>query len=162
MMGFLPRVRVFVQETGAGEADALADVHAEAFARTWSADDLAALLAERTVFSLAVRRDSLFGMRRLLGFVLVRMAADEAEVLTIAVRAGQRGRGYGRLLMEETMRRLYRERIAACFLEVDRGNDTAIALYRKLGFKEVGRRKGYYQGPAGTEGTALVMRAQLR
>ena len=106
--------------------------------------------------------NSVFGSRRLLGFVLVRRAADEAEILTIAVRTGQRGRGYGRLLMEEALRRLYRDRVAACFLEVDRGNAAALALYRKLGFAEVGRRKGYYSAPAAGEGTALVMRAQLR
>jgi ribosomal-protein-alanine N-acetyltransferase len=162
MMGFLPRMRTFVQEIDAGEADALADIHAEAFARTWSADDISALLAQKNVFALGIRRDSLFGSRRLLGFVLVRSAADEAEILTIAVHAGQRGRGYGRLLMEETMRRLYRDHIASCFLEVDRGNETAIALYRKLGFREVGSRKGYYPGGSGSGGTALVMRAQLR
>jgi ribosomal-protein-alanine N-acetyltransferase len=161
-MGFLPRTRVFVDEARSKEADALADVHGEVFARAWSADDFAILMARKNVFALALRRDSVFGMRRLLGFVLVRTAADEAEILTIAVRPGQRGRGYGRLLMEEAMRRLYRDRIAACFLEVDQSNEAALGLYRKLGFSEVGRRKGYYQAPAGTEGTALVMRVQLR
>jgi [ribosomal protein S18]-alanine N-acetyltransferase len=162
MMGFLPRARIFVEELRSAEADALAEIHAEVFARAWEPDDFAALMARDNVFALSVRRDSLFGTRRRLGFVVVRTAADEAEILTIAVRPGNRGRGYGRLLMEEAMRRLYRDRVAACFLEVDQGNDAALGLYRKLGFKEVGRRKGYYQAPAGTEGTALVMRAQLR
>ena len=162
MMGFFSRARVFVSELRADEADLLSDIHGDVFARAWSADDFAMLLRRQNVFALGLSRDSLFGMRRLLGFALLRIAADEAEILTIAVRSGYRGRGYGRMLMEEAMRRLYRERVAACFLEVDRGNEAAVGLYRGLGFKEVGRRKGYYQAPAGTEGTALVMRLQLR
>jgi ribosomal-protein-alanine N-acetyltransferase len=162
MMGFLPRTRVFVEEVRATAADGLAEIHGEVFARAWSADDLAVMLAPQNVFALALKRDSVFGLRRIAGFVLVRSAADEAEILTIAVRPGHRGRGYGRQLMEEALRRLYRERIAACFLEVDRGNTAALSLYRRLGFAEVGERKGYYPATAGEDGTALVMRLQLR
>jgi ribosomal-protein-alanine N-acetyltransferase len=162
MMGFFPRSRVFVEELRPAESEALADIHGEAFTRAWGPEDFAMLLARDNVFALGMRRDSVFGSRRLLGFVLVRSAADEAEILTIAMRPGQRGRGHGRMLMEEAMRRLYRDRIAACFLEVDRGNEAALKLYRRLGFSEVGRRKEYYRSKAAGEGTALVMRAQLR
>jgi len=100
------RPRVFVDEIGREEADALADVHGGAFARTWSADDFAALLADDAIAAIAVRRRSLFGGVRLSGFVLVRAVAGEAEILTIAVRPRDRGRGYGRLLMEEALRLL--------------------------------------------------------
>ena len=162
MIGLLPRTRVFVDEPNLSDADALVEIHADAFARGWSAEDLEALLVEPNVFALAIRRESIFGIRRLVGFVLVRVAADEAEILTIAVSPSRRGRGYGRLLMEEAMRRLYRERVAACFLEVNRDNDRAVGLYQVLGFEEVGMRKGYYGGDAESDGSALVMRLQLR
>jgi ribosomal-protein-alanine N-acetyltransferase len=162
MMGFLPRSRVFVDEVGSSDADTLVDIHAEAFVRAWSADDFVSLINNENVFALGVRRESVFGMRRLNGFVIVRIAADEAEILTIAVRRASRGKGHGRLLMEEAMRRLYRERVAACFLEVDRGNDAAIGLYHSLGFEDVGVRKGYYRAGVDPEGSALVMRLQLR
>ena len=162
MIGFLLRPRVFIDDLKAGEADALADVHADAFARAWSADDFTALISGANVFALALRRESLFGIRRLMGFVIVRAAADEAEILTIAVNRASRGKGYGRLLMEEAMRRLYREHVAACFLEVDRGNESAVGLYRALGFEDVGLRKGYYPAPGDADGSALVMRLQLR
>jgi ribosomal-protein-alanine N-acetyltransferase len=162
MMGLLPRGRVFVEEIGPPEAEALVDIHADAFLRAWSADDFAALVGGGNVFALGVRRESIFGMRRLTGFVIVRRAADEAEILTIAVRRTARGKGHGRLLMEEAMRRLYREHVAACFLEVDRGNAPAIGLYHSLGFEDVGVRKGYYRAGADPEGSALVMRLKLR
>jgi [ribosomal protein S18]-alanine N-acetyltransferase len=162
MMGLLPRSRIFIDAIGPEETEALANIHADAFAHGWHEDDFAGLIADRRVMALGLRKQSVFGFRRLLGFCLIRTAADEAEVLTIAVSPTQRGRGFGRMLMEEALRRLYRERVAACFLEVDRGNVAALALYRSLGFLDVGQRKGYYRPPDGSDGTALVMRAQLR
>lgn len=162
MIGWLRWPRFFVEEVGPSEAEVLADLHAEAFARAWSPEDIAALAANENVFVLGLRCEPLFGRRRLLGFIIVRAAADEAEILTVAVRGRNRGKGYGRRLVEEALRRLYRERITACYLEVDRGNIPAVRLYRALGFEEVGLRKGYYQAAADAEGSALVMRLQLR
>lgn len=162
MIGLLPRARVIVDEPQVEEAETLAELHADGFARSWSADDIAALMADGNVFVLTVRRESIFGLRRAVGFVIVRVAADEAEILTIAVSRVRRGAGYGRLLIEEALRRLYRERVAACFLEVNRGNERAVSLYRSLGFEEVGTRKGYYDSVAGADGSALVMRLRLR
>jgi ribosomal-protein-alanine N-acetyltransferase len=161
-MGFLPRSRTLVEEANSAAAETLAEIHGEVFVRAWDAHDLAEMLARRNVFALALRRESPFGWRRVTGFVLVRTAADEAEILTVAVRPGHRGRGYGHQLMEEALRRLYRERIAACFLEVDENNAAALALYKRLGFSEVGKRTGYYPSSGEGQGTALVMRLQLR
>jgi ribosomal-protein-alanine N-acetyltransferase len=156
------RPRVHVDDVRLDEADALADIHGGAFARTWSEDDFAALLGDTGVFALGVRRRLRTGRSRLAGFVLVRTAADESEILTIAVRPGDRGRGYGRLLMDEALRRLYRDRVAACFLEVDPDNRAAVSLYRSLGFVVAGERKHYYANAQSGGGAALVMRTQLR
>jgi ribosomal-protein-alanine N-acetyltransferase len=143
-----------MRPAAAADAPALAALHAAAFppAERWGADAIGLMLALPGAFGL-LRED---------GFVLARVAADEAEILTIAVRRASRGRGHGRHLMEETMRRLYRDHVAACFLEVDRGNEPAIGLYRALGFEDVGVRKGYYRAGVDPEGSALVMRLQLR
>jgi ribosomal-protein-alanine N-acetyltransferase len=162
MISLLPRRRVFVDELRTREAEALVDIHGEAFRRAWTADEFAALLGERSVFGLALRQESFLKPRRIAGFVLARVAADESEILTIALRPESRGRGYGRMLMEEALRRLYRQHVATCFLEVDRDNEAAVGLYRSLEFQKIGERKRYYRGPKGADGTALVMRAQLR
>jgi [ribosomal protein S18]-alanine N-acetyltransferase len=161
MIGFFG-ARTILDEVRATDADALVAIHAAAFARSWSADDFAALIADRTVFALGLRRQRLSGSRRLVGFALLRAVAGEAEILTVAVSPAERGRGLGRLLMEEAMRRLYREGVATCFLEVDQANQAAMRLYRSLGFEVIGERKGYYQASHAGEGTALVMRVQLR
>jgi ribosomal-protein-alanine N-acetyltransferase len=159
---FLPFQRVTLTEAMPAEADTLAEIHGQAFAHTWSGEDFATLLRAANTFALAVRRDGIFGTRRMMGFVLVRVAADEAEVLTIAVRPAARGRGYGRMLMEEALRRLYRDRIAKCFLEVNRSNAAAVRLYRSLGFVVAGERQRYYSETTEGDTTALVMRLQLR
>jgi len=154
--------RFFVEVPRPREGEALVAIHASSFPHPWSADDFRALVSDRSVFVLGVRRVSFFGARRLVGFVLVREAGGEAEILTVAVLPEERGRGLGRLLMEEALRRLYRDHVAVCFLEVAEDNKTAIALYASLGFVTVGTRKGYYRRAGGREGGALVMRLQVR
>ncbi len=151
------RARTSLATVARSEAEALAEIHAAAFGHAWSGEEFAALLADRGVFAVGLRRG-----RRLAGFVLVRVVADEAEILTIAVRKALRGRGYGRMLMDEALRRLHRAGASRCFLEVDRGNAAAVALYRSLGFAVAGERRNYYSGSAPGGGTALVMRVQLR
>jgi ribosomal-protein-alanine N-acetyltransferase len=155
--------QTFIDGARIEEAGVLSAIHAEAFRRTWSAHEFTALLADPAVFALTLRVAPLFGARHVAGFALVRFAADEAEILSIAVSPGERRRGYGRMLMEDVIRRLYRERIAALFLEVDRANAAAVGLYRSLGFVVASERRNYYDGGGGGgDGTALVMRLQVR
>ena len=154
--------RPLVDGLSPADADALSALHRDAFRRNWSVEDFVSLMSEPTVFALGVRLRPLFGPRRLVAFVLVRFTADEAEILTIAVDPRHRRRGYGRLLMDDVIRRLYRERIAALFLEVERSNAAAVGLYRSLGFAVAGERRNYYAAPAAGDGTALVMRLQVR
>ena len=154
--------RPIVEGARPADAEALAALHSLALRRMWSAHDFATMLADPSVFVLALRLQLLTGARRLAGFVVVRFAADEAEILTIAVDPRHRRKGCGRMLMDDVIRRLYRERIAALFLEVDRGNRAAVALYRQLGFQTVGERRQYYAHAAEGDGTAHVMRLAVR
>jgi ribosomal-protein-alanine N-acetyltransferase len=98
---------------------------------------------------------------RLLGFVLSRRAADEAEILTIAVDAAHQGRGVGRALLSENLRQAANAGAKAMFLEVAKENAPALALYDRFGFVKVGERTGYYRRADETRATAVVMRKSL-
>lgn len=143
------------------DATAVALLHREDFVRPWSAPEFADLIDQAPVFGFAARQ---VGQQRFMaGFVLARLAAGEAEILSVAVARANRREGLGRELMEAVMRELHAERASHLLLEVDETNAPAIGLYRKLGFAQVGKRPGYYAGKDGKPATgALVMRRDLR
>lgn len=82
-----------------------------------------------------------------LGFCIVRSAADEAELYQIAVREDMRRRGVADSLMRWVIRFCQENLIGSIYLEVRRSNEPAIRLYKKHGFKNAGRRKNYYSSP---------------
>lgn len=153
------------------DATELANIHADAFTHNWSADELARMIENDNIRTLQCRRPATWlrpASSTPKGFVMARVAADEAEILTIAVAKDARGLGLGRALMRAIMGALYADRIKHLFLEVDATNEAALALYRGLRFEEVGERKSYYApverngNETATRPRALVMRVNLR
>ena len=146
---------------GLTQADAhdVAALHADGFHRGWSVAEIEALLADRVVFGLGAGHGRFATV--LDGFVLSRVAAGEAEILTIAVSRRARGQGIGRLLIEGHLGQLATAGVRDVFLEVDEANAPARALYAREAFAEVGRRKAYYARPDGSRGTALILRRAL-
>lgn len=156
MMNFVTRLFArsdpVITEARPGDAAAIAAIHAASFKRGWGEDELQQLLGDRNVVAHRVTAGSAFA-----GFILSRLAAGEAEILSIAIAPGWRGRGLARPLLDTHIRRLAGLGARAVFLEVDQHNAPATGLYGDAGFYEVGRRKGYYD--SGT--TALVLRRDL-
>lgn len=129
--------------------DALVSVHAASFPdEPWDAASFVRLLAQPGVFALAE------GER---GIVLGRVAADESEILTLAVVPENRREGIGSALLAAAKRRALREGARAMYLEVAETNVAALALYERSGFRPVGRRDRYYADG----GSALVLAAAL-
>ncbi|MBD2747556.1 GNAT family N-acetyltransferase [Microvirga sp. BT688] len=147
-----------VEPVGTDAAARLAAIHASAFPRPWSTLDFERLLGERGVMA-----DGLFLGRttRPAGFVLSRIVLDEAEIITVAIAAEARGKGHARTLLIPHLDALSRRGVARVHLEVEEGNTPAIALYRRAGFGEIGRREGYYHKADGTKASALTMALDL-
>jgi len=95
----------------------------------------------------------------ILGYVVCWNVAGEAHILNIAVHPDFRGRGIGKALILEAIRRAGRARSKWIQLEVRAGNDQAQALYRKCGFTFIGIRKGYYTD---TGEDALLFSREIR
>lgn len=79
-----------------------------------------------------------------LGYADMKIVAGEAQIYDIAVDPGARERGIGEALLRKLIQKAEESGCDLIDLEVRAGNAAALALYKKLGFVEVGRRKGYY------------------
>jgi [ribosomal protein S18]-alanine N-acetyltransferase len=96
-------------------AESCATIHAESFAHPWSPAEFETLLSSKTTLGVAAIDAASNALR---GFALSRLAADEAEILTIAVHSPHRSRGIGRALMSDTLSRLADWHVRSLFLEV--------------------------------------------
>ena len=137
------------------DADRLAEIHRLAFDDPWPAADIAALIDSPGVYGFAARLDGMTS-----AFILCRVAADEAEILTLATSPPARRRGAAAALVEAGAASALASQAVSLFLEVAQDNHGAIALYTGKGFAEVGRRRSYYRRPDGAV-AAVLMRLDL-
>lgn len=93
---------------------------------------------------------------KLCGHVVLSFVLDESHLLNICVAPGYQGAGLGRELLSFAIQRAKRKGVTGMFLEVRESNMAAIQLYESAGFREIGRRRGYYPARRGRE-DALVM-----
>ncbi|MFP8966600.1 ribosomal protein S18-alanine N-acetyltransferase [Pokkaliibacter sp. CJK22405] len=127
----------------ASSATLLAEQAARAFSHPWTEKQFAG--SAESGHWLAIWQSE----ERMLGHVVISQVLDEAEILTIAVEPAAQGRGIGSAMLKQVIARLREQHMARLMLEVRSGNHAALALYRKWGFVEDGRRKGYYPGEDG-------------
>ena len=141
-----------IRSAGPGDLAALAAIERVAFgAAGWSEAMLAPLLADPASVLLCRGQPPV-------GFAALRVAADEAELLRIAVCPDQRRRGLGRTLLDGVLRWAAARGAVRVFLELEAGNGPALRLYEAGGFAAVGVRRGYY--PSG--GDALLLARDLQ
>lgn len=138
------------------DAARLAQLHGASFHRGWGEAEFETMLAERNTLVHRLRLG-----RRIIGFAVSRMAADEAEILSIAVGADHRGRGLSRNLLLTHLGHLAGRGVRTVFLEVEENNKPARRLYERAGFAVVGRRERYYREPNGEQLNAVLMRRDL-
>ena len=145
-----------VRAADRSDCTALSAIHVACFDRGWSPEEFDALLTPPDAAALIANDNQ----NRAIGFVLVRTAADEAEIISIAVLPEARRQHIGRLLLLAASDLARTKGAAALFLEVSESNEAARALYCGLGFAEVGRRPNYYREQNMQE-DALILKAPL-
>ena len=143
-----------MQIRAASETDLpqLAALHARCFTEAWNAREFHNLLATGNVDCLIV------GRHEPQGFILIRIAADEAEILSLGVTPHARRKGLARALVVAAAEHAFAHGAGRLFLEVNVNNTAACALYRQLGFEGAGRRKGYYAEAGGAEDALILAR----
>jgi len=140
----------------ADDVEAVAHLHKQCFPNGWSADDFRRLSQAAAYTGLTA-----WVGETLVGFLVVSIAADEAEIVTLGVVKRKRRRGIAAALLTRLFRDLCGRQVAALLLEVKEDNEAACKLYEASGFAAVANRPGYYAATDGRK-NAVVMRRVLK
>ena len=149
---------VSVLWAGVDHAEAAAECHRTLFEAAWDKASFEGLLSHPGSTSLLARYGN---PPQAIGFIVGQLAADEAEILTFGVVKEWQRQGVGRKLIEGLARAAKRAEAKRLFLEVAEDNLAATVLYSRMGFKEVGRRKAYYDRKDAPSVDALVLALAL-
>jgi ribosomal-protein-alanine N-acetyltransferase len=148
---------VSLRRATAADLDAIAQLEEATFTDPWSPNAFAlALHAHDTICMIA--EDDRADSPALVGYSVLRRAADEAELLNLAVSPSHRRRGIGGNLLIQALDDARRFGARAVFLEVRTSNHVARAMYAGAGFEQAGRRQQYYRRPVED---ALILRYTL-
>lgn len=123
------------------EADAscLASLHARSVTNPWRSEEMRQLIEKDNILSFLVVHEGVEA-----GFVMLSLAADEAEIVMLAILPCKRRLGLGRALLDHAFVAAKTLKAQKLLLEVAEDNTPARELYANLGFNEIGRRIGYY------------------
>lgn len=143
-----------IRQAKLSDVPAISRIEVESFDSPWSAKEITkdVMAGGGVVFVVAIEGS------KCLGFAEMRCVAGEAQIYNIAVDAEARGHGVGEALFRGLIERAEARGCDTVNLEVRAGNDAAMGLYKKLGFREVGRRPKYYDGKE----DAVLMDLDLR
>ena len=97
----------------------------------------------------------LSGNKEIVGFTVILENPPDAEIHNLFICNELRGRGLGKILFKQAIQMLSAE-VENLYLEVSEDNNIAIALYKSLGFEEIGARKNYYR-KGSTANNAIIM-----
>ena len=149
---------IVIGRVGKDDAEALASLHKKCFSTPWSAESFGALLKNANTLAYAASRR---GAEQLLeAYIVTRVAADEAEILTLGTTPRMRRTGLARALVLAAAKELHALGAMEIFLEVAANNVAARELYIGVGFLAAGKRVGYYRDE-GTLRDAMILRASL-
>lgn len=131
----------------------IAELEKVCFSDPWSENSIASELNSCLSYWLIAEVDG-----KVVGYIGSQSVLDAADMMNLAVAPAYRRQGIGESLVNALVAYLQQKGIIALLLEVRASNDPAIALYKYLGFEQVGRRPNYYHHP---KEDALIMRKEL-
>lgn len=143
----------------------LCGIHQKCFSPGWSARDIQQVLEMSGCIGIGLfiteNKQSQEDKPPLKGFVILRLMADESEIITIAVLPPSRRQGFAHRLMEQAFLNAAISGATDMYLEVAIDNNSAIELYKTLAFDVVGQRQGYYERDNGDKVSAHIMKKSL-
>lgn len=130
--------------TAQDELDAanIAELHTQLIEPPWDAAVITRLLSQPAFSGILFKVSG-----EPVGFAVIQTVTGEAEILAVGIAKSHQRQGLALKLMQAIIDRLKAANVCKVFLEASVANKPACALYEKLGFREMGRRKGYYQRP---------------
>ena len=153
-MGAVLDVRCELTPMSVGDLDEVLAIEIDAYDYPWGRGNFADSLASG--YSCWICRVA----GELVAYFVVMLAVDEAHLLTICVARKRQRLGYGARLLQHAMHVARQGGAKTLLLEVRPSNVSARALYAHFGFREIGRRRGYYPAAGGRE-DALVLTHEL-
>jgi ribosomal-protein-alanine N-acetyltransferase len=141
----------------ATDAEALAATHAQCFEAPWGARDFAGWLARPDVIGVGVAAAG-----TLCGFGLLLVAADEADLVTLAVAPSARGQGWGGHILAALEAEAAARGVGRVVLEVAVDNGPARAVYARAGYTQQGLRRAYYPRAGGAAVDALLLARHIK
>jgi ribosomal-protein-alanine N-acetyltransferase len=146
---------VRIRAAASGDVLSIGLIERDSFADPWGSREFtSAVEAEQAIFLVAEDSGGV-----VMGYVIALTVLDEAEILNLAVRRGDRGAGLGGTLLDSVIDKAVSRGAEQIFLEVRESNEPARRLYESRGFTEVSRRRGYYRAPVED---ALVLRLAVQ
>ena len=148
-------MKASLRVAGPGDLELIAGLEAEVFAEDpWTPYMIAEELSSPASRYWVATDDA----GDVVGYGGVKVGGDQADVMTIGVRAHARGAGVGATILDALMAWSHEAGAREIFLDVRPSNEGAIALYKSRGFVEIGRRPRYFRNPVEE---AVEMRAPL-
>ncbi|WP_296944769.1 ribosomal protein S18-alanine N-acetyltransferase [uncultured Massilia sp.] len=144
----------------AADIDAVHALECGVFPHPWSRANFVDSLASG-YDAWVLREEGASEEGALAGYFLLMYAVDEAHLLDVAVAGERHGTGLGRFLLDRIAARAREQGMGSILLEVRPSNERALHVYRRYGYAEIGRRKGYYPAHEGRREDAIVMRYAL-
>lgn len=123
------------------DLEQVVDIEQNLFSVPWTKEGFLTYLMKKTPCFCGGRKE------RILGYCSMMTVLDEGDILNVAVRSDRQKEGIGQFLVDSMLRMAEMQGIKLVHLEVRQGNETARRLYQRLGFKEDGLRRNYYENP---------------